>query len=94
MIRCEERDALQAHLKAHGVEASIHYPVPVHMQPAYRGRLGSTETLPETERAAREILSLPMYPELTADDLAKVIGNVKLLYSDAPRQKARTREQG
>lgn len=75
VVRSPQRDALQAHLKQHGVGALIHYPVPVHLQPAYRDRLAAG-ALSETERAAREILSLPLYPELTEAQQAAVIAAV------------------
>ncbi|MEP7338554.1 MAG: DegT/DnrJ/EryC1/StrS family aminotransferase [Acidobacteriota bacterium] len=66
VVRTGERDALKARLKEQGVGTLIHYPVPVHLQPAYRNRvLIGSGGLPETERAAREILSLPMFPQLT-----------------------------
>ena len=72
VVRSPQRDKLQVFLKEHGVGTLIHYPAPVHLQPAYRGRLGDTGSLPETERAAREVLSLPMFPELTEADVRKV----------------------
>jgi dTDP-4-amino-4,6-dideoxygalactose transaminase len=52
-------------LSDQGIGTAIHYPMPIHLQPAYRGRLGDTGSLPETEKTAREILSLPMFPELS-----------------------------
>ena len=60
-------------LHERGIGTAIHYPVPIHLQPAYRGRLTAGEgSLPETERAAREIVSLPMYPELSEADVSRV----------------------
>ena len=76
VIRCPRRDELQAFLKQKGIGALVHYPVPVHLQPAYRGRLKGSDSLPESERAAREVLSLPMYPELSAAELQAVIDAV------------------
>jgi dTDP-4-amino-4,6-dideoxygalactose transaminase len=73
VIRSSERDRLQAYLKERGVGALIHYPVPVHLQPAYRDLLQNTASLPVTEQVAREVLSLPIYPELSEHDLAKVV---------------------
>jgi dTDP-4-amino-4,6-dideoxygalactose transaminase len=73
VIRSIRRDALQAHLKANNVHALIHYPVPVHLQPAYVGRLPGSDSLPETEKAARQVLSLPIYPELSAGEVQSVI---------------------
>lgn len=77
VVRSLQRDALQSFLKSRGIGALVHYPVPVHLQPAYRDRAGSNLHLPETERAAREVLSLPIYPELGESDLHKVIGDIR-----------------
>lgn len=73
VIRSARRDGLQAHLRESGIGALVHYPVPVHQQPAYVGRLKGSDCLPETERAAREILSLPIYPELDEAKIESVI---------------------
>jgi len=73
VIRFTGRDGMQAFLKTRGVGALIHYPVPVHLQPAYRDTLHRSENLLETETAAREVLSLPIYPELTEKDLQVVV---------------------
>ncbi|MBI2939538.1 MAG: DegT/DnrJ/EryC1/StrS family aminotransferase, partial [Chloroflexi bacterium] len=77
VVRAPGRDDLQAALRAQGIGALAHYPVPVHLQPAYRGRLRGGDHLPETERAAREVLSLPMYPELTEEDQRTVVEAVR-----------------
>jgi dTDP-4-amino-4,6-dideoxygalactose transaminase len=77
VVRSRNRDELQTFLKANGVGALTHYPVPVHLQPAYQGRLSGNDKLPETERVAREVLSLPMYPELSANDLQTAIETVR-----------------
>ncbi|MCS6802825.1 MAG: DegT/DnrJ/EryC1/StrS family aminotransferase [Chloroflexota bacterium] len=77
VIRHPERDRLLEFCRRHGIAPGVHYPVPVHLQPAYRGRLPGADQLPETERAAREVLSLPMYPELTEDEVASVIATVR-----------------
>ena len=60
---------MQAHLRTLAIGALIHYPVPVHLQPAYAGRLPGSDALPETEAAARQVLSLPMFPELTDEQV-------------------------
>src|SRR5918911_885988 len=65
VIRCAERDALRAELAARRIDTGIHYPVPVHLQPAYRDLGYARGDFPITERLAEEVLSLPMYPELT-----------------------------
>ena len=73
VVRAKRRDAFQAHLKSHGVGTLVHYPVPVHLQPVYMGRLPGCECLPETERVSKEILSLPMYPELSSQEQQQII---------------------
>jgi dTDP-3-amino-3,4,6-trideoxy-alpha-D-glucose transaminase len=74
-VRSPRRDALREHLAARGVEARVHYPLPVHRQPAYAGRIAGGDALPETDRAAAEVLSLPMYPEL-GDTEAAIVASV------------------
>jgi dTDP-4-amino-4,6-dideoxygalactose transaminase len=70
VVRTGERDVLKARLKEQGIGTLIHYPVPVHLQPAYRNRvIVVSGGLPETERAAREVLSLPMFPQLTDEQV-------------------------
>lgn len=72
VIRCSKRDDLQKHLQDRGIATGVHYPVPLHLQPAYSG-LGYREgDFPVTEKAAKEILSLPMYPELSEEQLGSV----------------------
>lgn len=65
------RDALRDHLRSRGVEAAILYPVPIHQQPAYRDRVATAGPLPVTERAAHELLCLPVHPWLSDDDVAR-----------------------
>ena len=77
VIRHSDRDRLQTHLKAQGIGTAIQYPVPIHLQAAYRGRLGDSGSLPHTEQAAREILSLPLFPELADSDVDAVIEAVR-----------------
>jgi dTDP-4-amino-4,6-dideoxygalactose transaminase len=77
VVRTPYRDALKRHLKEKGIDALIHYPVPVHLHPAYRGRLAGRLNLMETERAAPEVLSLPIYPELKKKDVQTVIEAVR-----------------
>jgi len=72
VVRTSVRDALRAHLAERGVATGIHYPIPIHLQRAARD-LGYVQgDLPHTEQAAGEILSLPMYPELSEAQLASV----------------------
>jgi len=80
VVRSPARDALRDALARRGIGTNIHYPVPVHLQPAYRGRLAiGPSGLGESERAAREVLSLPLYPELGEDALAEVVAALRQL---------------
>jgi dTDP-4-amino-4,6-dideoxygalactose transaminase len=77
VVRSSQRDELLQQLRANDIGALVHYPVPVHLQPAYVGRLSGTDNLPNTERAADEILSLPIYPELNTTEAAQVVDVVR-----------------
>ncbi len=70
------------YLRAHEIVTGVHYPVPVHLQPAYlnTAREGS---LPVSEKAAGETLSLPMYPELASADVARVAASVRSFFKDS-----------
>jgi dTDP-4-amino-4,6-dideoxygalactose transaminase len=71
-VRTPERDRVRSELHAAGVQAGIHYPIPVHLQPAYANLGYRRHDFPVSERAADEVLSLPLYPELTAQALERV----------------------
>jgi dTDP-4-amino-4,6-dideoxygalactose transaminase len=78
VIRLAERDALREALRATGIATAIHYPVPVHRQPAYNGRLACGPSgLGVTERAAPQILSLPIYPQLPDEAVERVIAAIR-----------------
>jgi len=78
VVRVPHRDALRAALDRAAIGTAVHYPAPVHLQPAYRGRVAlDPGGLAESERAAREVLSLPMFPELRAEDVARVVMALK-----------------
>jgi dTDP-4-amino-4,6-dideoxygalactose transaminase len=77
ILRTPARDALRAYLRQQGIGTLIHYPVPVHLQPAYLGRLPAVSDLPDTEGIVKQILSLPMYPELTQNQLESVGQHIK-----------------
>lgn len=74
VVRAGERDALRQFLADCGIQAGIHYPVPVHMQPAYKDR--RRNALPVTETIATEILSLPMYPEMSGAQAELVCSSI------------------
>jgi len=72
VIRTPEREALRGYLGAWDIETGIHYPVPVHHQPAWRQAYGDAPPLPRAEQVAREILSLPVHPDLTDTEVERV----------------------
>jgi dTDP-4-amino-4,6-dideoxygalactose transaminase len=76
-LRTDERDAMQAALQAEGIQTGIHYPVPVHLQPAYADLGYQVGAFPCAEAAAEQVLSLPLYPELSSQAVEEVVGAVK-----------------
>jgi dTDP-4-amino-4,6-dideoxygalactose transaminase len=72
VIRTPKRDALREHLTARGIGVAVHYPIPVHLQPAYRALGYSQGDLPISERFACEVLSLPMHPFLDEATVATI----------------------
>ena len=79
-LRVDRRDALQAHLKGLGIGSAVYYPVPLHLQPCFEYLGYKQGAFPESERAAREVLSLPIYPELTSAQLDEVVAAVRAFY--------------
>ncbi len=77
VVRVADRDGLMEHLKNAGIGTGIHYPIPLHMQKAYVGMEYGADAFPVTERLATEIVSLPMFPQLTAEQQARVVDAVK-----------------
>jgi dTDP-3-amino-2,3,6-trideoxy-4-keto-D-glucose/dTDP-3-amino-3,4,6-trideoxy-alpha-D-glucose/dTDP-2,6-dideoxy-D-kanosamine transaminase len=69
VVRCEDRDGFRRHLDANGVSSDVHYPIPDHRQPAYC----TFAELPETERLAKEIVTIPCFPEMEEDEVSQVI---------------------
>jgi dTDP-4-amino-4,6-dideoxygalactose transaminase len=81
VVRTPKRDRLREHLRAARIGTGIHYPVPVHLQPAYEGRLAEFPAgLPQTSRAMHEILSLPIYPQLGLDAADRVVGETRRFF--------------
>ena len=72
-IRVPQRDAAQRALAEQGITTGVYYPVPLHLQPAYASLAYKPGSLPESEGAAAEVLSLPIYPELSHDQIAQVV---------------------
>ncbi len=72
-IRTEDRDALQQHLAARKIGSTVYYPHPLHLQPLYASLGHKPGDFPHAEHAAQEVLSLPMYPELRKDQIARVV---------------------
>jgi len=77
VVRVPDREALQAHLAEAGIGTGIHYPIPLHQQKAYQHLGYKTEDFPVTERVAREIISLPMFPQLSHPQQDEVVTAVK-----------------
>jgi len=77
VVRTEDRDELQAHLAERGIQTGLHYPVPVHLQPAYAALGHPAGTFPVAERWAKECLSLPMFAELTDAAVDETIAAVR-----------------
>ena len=80
VLRTPQRDALLDFLKAHGVEAGVHYPVPLHLQPAYADLGYHKGDFPVTEAVADSCLSLPLYPEMTEAQQDRVVELVKAFF--------------
>jgi dTDP-3-amino-3,4,6-trideoxy-alpha-D-glucose transaminase len=77
VIRHPRRDALMAFLRERGIGTLIHYPIPLHLQPAFAPSTGAPAVLPVVEKAAAEILSLPLYPELSDEQAGAVVSAVR-----------------
>lgn len=81
VVRLPQRDALRNYLRQVGIGTLVHYPAPVHLQPAYQGRLPLVAPLPWTEQAAHQVLSLPMFPQLSNDHVQHVGNSIVRFHS-------------
>lgn len=79
-IRCEHRDELQAYLKEKGIGSAVYYPVPLYKQPAYAHLGFKAEDYPQAEKAAKEVLSIPMFPEITEEQVNRVCDAIRDFY--------------
>src|SRR3989338_157847 len=77
VIEVANRNRVLSYLTENGVEAGIHYPIPLHLQPPYSASVMSHTSLPRTEAAAKNILSLPLFPEITDEELQYIVRQVK-----------------
>jgi dTDP-4-amino-4,6-dideoxygalactose transaminase len=84
-IRTAERDALQKHLAAAGIATAVHYPRPIHLQPALAAAGGKPGDLPVSEKLCREVLSLPLYPELELGAVSRIADAVRVFAAAASR---------
>jgi dTDP-4-amino-4,6-dideoxygalactose transaminase len=87
-IRIRNRDRVLRALADREIMCGIHYPIPLHLQPAYQGLGLGRGAFPITERCAEEFLSLPMYPELTPSQIGTVVGEIQALLQDAKKEPA------
>ena len=71
-LRSGRRDTLQQALQDQGIQTGIHYALPVHLQPAYANLGYERNSLPQSEKAAEQVLSLPLFPEMTEDQIETV----------------------
>jgi dTDP-4-amino-4,6-dideoxygalactose transaminase len=81
VIRAPRRDALRAHLTAQQIGSEIYYPVPIHLQAALRDLGHKPGDFPQAERAAAEVLALPLYPELRDDEQQIVVAAIRAFYA-------------
>lgn len=81
VVRTQKRNELKAFLKKQNIDTQIHYPIPIHHQPIFKQSFKEIPSLPNAEKAAQEILSLPFFPELTGDEQSYVIKEIKKFFS-------------
>jgi len=80
-LRVENRDKLVEHLKMKGIGTAIYYPLPLHLQPALKHLGYKPQTLPNTERACEEVISLPIFPELERREMEEVVNAIREFYA-------------
>ena len=80
VIRAEKRDQLKKHLEEKGIQTAIHYPVPIHLVPSMKYLGYRKGDFPVAEKSAREILSLPMFPELTKPEITQIVSQINAFF--------------
>ena len=83
VLQVEQRQELLKHLLSNNIQAGVHYPVPVHLQPAYKGRIVTASDMSVTANLVNRIISLPMYPELSMQDAEKITNTIKSFFKKA-----------
>jgi dTDP-4-amino-4,6-dideoxygalactose transaminase len=92
VIRTDDRDGMMSHLKRAGIDTGIHYPIPLHLQRAYVSLNYCLEDFPVARRVAGDIVSLPMFPQLTADQQARVAEEILAFTSKSARKQADSKD--
>jgi len=87
VVRAKRRNDLRAHLRRHGIAVAVHYPAPLHLQPAFADCGLRRGDLPQAEKACREILSLPVWPHISEAAVLHVAEHVRAFYTRAPRRR-------
>jgi dTDP-4-amino-4,6-dideoxygalactose transaminase len=86
VIRSKKRNGLQTFLKRKGIDTLIHYPIPIHLQKAFKELGYQRGDLPLTEQFSRQVVSLPFFPELTESEMDEVAGVIRLFNDLSDRQ--------
>ncbi len=90
VIRAPRRDRLRSYLAEHGIASGVHYPVPLHLQPAFAGCGLKRGMLPHAERACREILSLPLWPHMPEASVLEVAEYIRRFFANYPTRVTRS----
>ena len=80
-LKVKKRNALLKFMKSNGVTLGVHYPIPIHLQPAYKQQIIKSE-MTNTENLSKNIVSLPIYPEIKKKELDKVVQLLKTFYEN------------
>jgi dTDP-4-amino-4,6-dideoxygalactose transaminase len=81
-LRVKDRDGLQAHLRSKDIGNEVYYPVPLHLQECFKGLGYGAGDFPVAEKAAAEVISIPIYPELTGEQKSAVIAEIAAFYEE------------